>query len=587
MGSKEEDALHYEIDSDNEPPHDEVGDMITVVKKGQVTKEILETGQGLGKPGRPYEVLIDYTAKFSDGQIFDEGTNVSLTLGDEAVPYGLWKAIEHMRKGEKSLIMVKPKHAFGRPEGQDYLQWPKGWESEEQKEILRKRRVYYIVKLYEWAVKHDLDGDGMLIKNILERGVGYDRPFEVDEVKLDLKIYQTLNDGTEKVYMDMKGLETVIQDHVNIWNTTRKILQSMKTKERVKTLVRPDYFIERDAEVVEKYEILKDRPLRLDIEMVNLVRVEDLYKDGSAFQKTVFKGEGTASPYSDFQVLLKIEVDGVTLFEHPRMDDLSQIEVGVDSQKYDLELYTLPPVVRKILKTTKLTETFQVRVVKSGRGMGKLAPYFEEKHEDGSASCFAQRDVIANFKNEVIYTICLVAMEQKDYLFKLTIQEKLERLSFIKAIGTDFFKRGNMKKALKLYGKVHSYFRTKDAKNNFQKEDETTEEFKGKTAELDVINKTTLTNMCVIHARGKEWKEVIRYADEALMTDPLYVKALYHKGRAQLELTEYALAIETLVKANTLEPENADVKRELARADLASRTFKDKEAKMFQKMFSE
>jgi len=42
MGSKEEDALHYEIDSDNEPPHDEVGDMITVVKKGQVTKEILE-----------------------------------------------------------------------------------------------------------------------------------------------------------------------------------------------------------------------------------------------------------------------------------------------------------------------------------------------------------------------------------------------------------------------------------------------------------------------------------------------------------------------------------------------------------------
>jgi len=45
------------------------------------------------------------------------------------------------------------------------------------------------VKLYEWAVKHDLDGDGMLIKNIIQRGVGYDRPFEVDEVKLDMKIY--------------------------------------------------------------------------------------------------------------------------------------------------------------------------------------------------------------------------------------------------------------------------------------------------------------------------------------------------------------------------------------------------------------
>jgi len=68
------------------------------------------------------------------------------------------------------------------------------------------------VKLYEWAVKHDLDGDGMLIKNIIQRGVGYDRPFEVDEVKLDMKIYQALSDGNEKVYMDVKGLETVMQD---------------------------------------------------------------------------------------------------------------------------------------------------------------------------------------------------------------------------------------------------------------------------------------------------------------------------------------------------------------------------------------
>lgn len=42
MGSEEKDAIHYEIESDNEPPKDEVGDVITVVKKGQVTKQILE-----------------------------------------------------------------------------------------------------------------------------------------------------------------------------------------------------------------------------------------------------------------------------------------------------------------------------------------------------------------------------------------------------------------------------------------------------------------------------------------------------------------------------------------------------------------
>ncbi len=42
MESNEKDPIHYNFDSDNEPPHDEVGDFLTVVKKGQVTKTILE-----------------------------------------------------------------------------------------------------------------------------------------------------------------------------------------------------------------------------------------------------------------------------------------------------------------------------------------------------------------------------------------------------------------------------------------------------------------------------------------------------------------------------------------------------------------
>lgn len=42
MKSDEKDPLHYNIDSDNEPPTDSVGDKITVIKKGQAIKEILE-----------------------------------------------------------------------------------------------------------------------------------------------------------------------------------------------------------------------------------------------------------------------------------------------------------------------------------------------------------------------------------------------------------------------------------------------------------------------------------------------------------------------------------------------------------------
>jgi tetratricopeptide (TPR) repeat protein len=259
-------------------------------------------------------------------------------------------------------------------------------------------------------------------------------------------------------------------------------------------------------------------------------------------------------------VKVKVEVDGQVVFEHPRMDDLSQLEPGVDCQKYDLEEYFLPPVIRKVLKTTKLTETFQVRCLKSAHS--KVVPYFQCKE----APAIFNKQLLEGYEKEVVYTVCLVAMEQKDYLFKLPIAEKLERLGFLKAVGTDFFKLGLSKKALKQYGKVHSYFRTKDAKNNFQKEEEGSEEFVRMTRELEALHKTTLTNICVLHAKNKDWKDVIKYADEALLMDAAYVKALYHKGRALLELTEYAGALQVLEQALAQEPDNAEVKKEMARA---------------------
>jgi len=45
------------------------------------------------------------------------------------------------------------------------------------------------VKLIDWISRYDLDGDGIIIKTVLERGVGYDRPFDYDEITIDLKSF--------------------------------------------------------------------------------------------------------------------------------------------------------------------------------------------------------------------------------------------------------------------------------------------------------------------------------------------------------------------------------------------------------------
>jgi hypothetical protein len=75
----------------------------------------------------------------------------------------------------------------GRGENQEDLLFPKGYESGEKLQMIRQRRVFFEVKLLDWTVRHDLDGDGLFIKTILQRGEGYDRPDVYDEIEFDIE----------------------------------------------------------------------------------------------------------------------------------------------------------------------------------------------------------------------------------------------------------------------------------------------------------------------------------------------------------------------------------------------------------------
>jgi len=100
---------------------------------------------------------------------------IQLTLGDDRLPYGLWKSIEHMRKGELSQIMVKPKWGYNCEKNKDTLIFPTGWNEGEKREALMSRRVFFEIRLHDWVVRHDIHGDGLLIKTVHQRGSGLDR----------------------------------------------------------------------------------------------------------------------------------------------------------------------------------------------------------------------------------------------------------------------------------------------------------------------------------------------------------------------------------------------------------------------------
>ena len=70
LGSNDKDQPHYNFESDGEPPTDQVGDRLVIIKRQQVTKTILEVGEknNIGKPGKPYIVTVSLLGYFAENK---------------------------------------------------------------------------------------------------------------------------------------------------------------------------------------------------------------------------------------------------------------------------------------------------------------------------------------------------------------------------------------------------------------------------------------------------------------------------------------------------------------------------------------
>lgn len=84
----------------------------------------------------------------------------------------------------------------------------------------------------------------------------------------------------------------------------------------------------------------------------------------------------------------------------------------------------------------------------------------------------------------VKFTASLFGIENTSYFYKNTVANKLVLLMKLKVTAGEFFKRGTLLKAAKIYQKVNGYFNFGDVANNFLREDETTDEFKESSEQL-------------------------------------------------------------------------------------------------------
>lgn len=147
----------------------------------------------------------------------------------------------------------------------------------------------------------------------------------------------------------------------------------MKNGEIASTSVLPSYVEQNDPEFKTRHADYKpDEKLTIDVHLKGLCAIQDLYKDKTVFYKSLKRGQGTASPYYDCRVTLrvKIEIDGETKLDQFEVGTVEECQVeiiGGGSSCYDLEEYTVPAIVRKVLKIQKPYEIMQIKCLKNER----------------------------------------------------------------------------------------------------------------------------------------------------------------------------------------------------------------------------
>ena len=104
------------------------------VTQGKTFEHNRHLPKGTRRPGIRTNRKIYLDDQIEKGEVFlQKEEPFQLTLGDPKVPYGLWRAIEHMRKGETARIMVKAVYGYAYQDFADQVEYPEGWTSPEKK----------------------------------------------------------------------------------------------------------------------------------------------------------------------------------------------------------------------------------------------------------------------------------------------------------------------------------------------------------------------------------------------------------------------------------------------------------------------
>ncbi|KAG8982761.1 hypothetical protein FRB94_007968 [Tulasnella sp. JGI-2019a] len=151
-----------------------------------------------------------------------------------------------------------------------------------------------------------------------------------------------------------------------------------------------------------------------------------------------------------------------------------------------------------------------------------------------------------------------------------------------KEAGDKSFKEGDTKAALRQYHEAMMYVQGID-KSVLGAIDQSakTEDGKSPKTEADVLLEKLQSNICACHIKNENWKRAVETANQILKKSPENKKALLRKGKGLLGQGFTEKAVELFQTLEKQDPEDAEVKRELAAAKAADKAATSKGLKKF------
>jgi len=397
----------------------------------------------------------------------------------------------------------------------------------------------------------DISGDGGIIKTIIKEGEGWEKPEKSSDVKVHY--VGTLLDGTVfdssrtsgKEFEFVLGVGAVIKG----WD---KGVATMKKGEIAKFVIKPEYGYgttgSGDA-------IPANATLIFEVELISFTNEKDLTtkKDGGVLKKIIKDVDGWDKPNEDakvkFHYVGKVKSSG-KIVENTRENNGQPIEIIVGG---DDEII---PGLEIAVESMKKGEVALI-TIRPEYGYGKEGN--PAKHIPPNAT--------------LLYEVELVDFQKAKEAYDMDFDEKLEVAKRKKEEGNELYKKGKYQKANKKYKKAVRFFEN----------DANLKEDQKKIAESLKI--PCYLNIAACKLKIGDYLDVIKNCDDVIKVQPDNVKALFRKGQALNILDVWDEAKQLLSRALELDPQNTDVKKELALLKQKRQQQDQKDRKVFSGLF--